>query len=68
MEIVTLKDLCAELKLDPREARLKLRAAARDPKKFPELAKGHKSRTPWRWTKGSVGEQEARATLIGAVY
>ena len=45
MEIITLKDLTKELKLNPREARLKLRAAARDPKTYPELAKAHKPRT-----------------------
>lgn len=66
MEIITLKDLCAELKLNPREARLKLRAAARDPKKHPELAKGHKARTPWRWAKGTTSEKEARTALTGA--
>jgi len=59
-EYVTLKQLCAELKLNPREARERLRAAAREPKKFPELAKGRKPRTPWQWVKGSASEQEAR--------
>ncbi len=62
-EIITLKDLCTELKMNPREARLKLRAAARDPKKHPELAKAHKPRTPWRWAKGTAGEKEARNAL-----
>ena len=38
-DIITLKQLCAELKIDPREARERLRAAARDAKKHPELAK-----------------------------
>jgi hypothetical protein len=59
-EIITLKQLCAELKLDPRECRERLRAAVRDAKKFPELAKMHKPRTPWQWVKGSAGEKEAR--------
>jgi len=63
LELTTLKQLCAELKLNPREARLKLRAAARDSKKNPELAKLHKPRTPWRWAKGSAGEKEALAAL-----
>jgi hypothetical protein len=62
-EIITLKQLCAELKLDPREARESLRAAARDPKKFPEIAKQHKPRTPWQWAKGSAGEREARGVF-----
>lgn len=62
-EIVTLKQLCAELKLDPREARERLRTAARDAKKHPEIAKAHKPRTPWSWVKGSAGEKEARAAV-----
>jgi hypothetical protein len=63
-EIITLKQLCTELKLDPREARERLRAAARDPKKHPELAKLHKPHTPWQWVKGSAGEKEARGVLL----
>jgi hypothetical protein len=42
VEMVTLKQLCAELKIDPREARERLRLAVRDAKKNPELAKSHK--------------------------
>ena len=42
IELVTLKQLCAELRVDPREARERLRLAARDAKKNPELAKSHK--------------------------
>lgn len=62
-EPVTLKAICAELKINPREAREKLRAAARNPKKYPELAKAHKPRQPWQWAKGSVAEKEAREAL-----
>ncbi|MEQ9637877.1 MAG: hypothetical protein RLW68_17595 [Devosia marina] len=62
-EIVTLKQLCAELKLDPREARERLRAAVRDAKKHPELAKMHKPRTPWQWVKASKAFDEAKSTL-----
>jgi hypothetical protein len=62
-DIITLKQLCTELKLDPSEARERLRAAVRDAKKHPELAKLHKPRTPWSWVKGSAGEKEARAVL-----
>ncbi|TIL38590.1 hypothetical protein [Mesorhizobium sp.] len=63
-EIITLKQLCAELKLDPRECRERLRSAVRDSKKFPELAKARKARTPWQWAKGSVGEKEARSAVV----
>jgi hypothetical protein len=62
-EIITLKQLCTELKLDPREARERLRTAARNVKKHPELAKLHKPRTPWQWVKGSAGEKEARGVF-----
>ncbi len=62
-DIITLKELCDELKVDPREARQRLRSALRDAKKHPQLAKMHKPRTPWRWAKGSAGENEARAVL-----
>src|SRR5262249_39560865 len=45
-EMVTLKQLCAELKVDPREARERLHLAVRDVKKNPELAKSHKRTQP----------------------
>lgn len=64
-EITTLKQLCAELKLDPRETRERLRDAVRDQKRYPELAKAHKPRSPWQWVKGSAGEKEARELLAG---
>ncbi len=62
-DIITLKTLCKELKIDPREAREKLRAAVSDPKANPELAKARKPRTPWQWVKGSAAEKAARSIL-----
>lgn len=62
-DTVTLRQICIELKIDPREARERLRSAARDPKKHPELAKMHKPRAPWKWVKGSAGEKAARSLL-----
>lgn len=62
-DIVTLKALCEELKLDPRETRERLRAAASDAKANPELAKSRKPRTPWQWMKGSPAEKEVRGVL-----
>lgn len=62
-DIVTLKDLCEELKLDPREARERLRAAAGDAMANPELAKSRKPRTPWQWVKGSKALGEAKQVL-----
>ena len=62
-DIITLKALCEELKIDPREAREKLRAAVADAKVNPELAKARKPRTPWQWVKGSAAEKNARTVL-----
>jgi hypothetical protein len=60
---VSLKAICAEMKLDPRVAREKLRIAVREEKKFPELAKAHKPCSTWEWPKGSLAEKEARSAL-----
>lgn len=62
-DIITLKVLCEELKIDPREARERLRAASSDAKANPELAKARKPRAPWQWVKGSAAEEEARDVL-----
>ena len=62
-EIITLKQVCKELKLDPREARERLRAAAGDQKRFPTLAKTHRPSAPWNWVEGSAGAKEARQAL-----
>lgn len=62
-DIVTLKAICGELKIDPREARERLRAAASDSKAHPELAKARKPRTPWQWVKGSKALEEAKRVL-----
>jgi hypothetical protein len=64
--VVSLKAICAELKVDPRLAREKLRIAVRELKKFPELAKAHKPRSAWEWPKGSQAEKEARAAIAEA--
>lgn len=63
IDIVTLKQLCTELKVDPREARERLRLAARDAKKNPELAKSHKPGHTWEWPKNSIALKEARTAL-----
>jgi len=61
--IVTLKAICDELKIDPREARERLRAAASDATANPELAKARTPRTPWQRVKGHAAEKEARQTI-----
>jgi hypothetical protein len=63
IEMVTLKQLCVELKAEPREAREKLRIAVRDTKKNPELAKSHKPGNAWEWPKNSLALKEVRAVL-----
>ena len=63
VEMVSLKQLCAELKVDPREARERPRLAARDAKKNPELAKSHKLGHAREWPKNSAALREARAAL-----
>jgi hypothetical protein len=63
LEMVTLKQLCTELKIDPREGRERLRLAVRDVKKNPELAKAHKRGNAWEWVKNSAALKEARAAL-----
>lgn len=62
-ETITLKTLCADLKLDPRDARQKLRLAVKDAKKFPELAKAYEPRQPWEWEKNSTALKEAQKAL-----
>ena len=65
IEMVTLKQLCTELKVDPREARERLGLAVRDTKKNPELAKTHKPGHTWEWPKNSAALKEARIALTG---
>jgi hypothetical protein len=65
IEMVTLKQLCTELKIAPREARERLRLAIRDAKKNPELAKSHKPGHAWEWPKNSAALKEVRTALAG---
>jgi len=63
IEMITLKQLCVELKIPPREARERLRLTVRDTKKNPELAKSHKPGQAWEWLKNSPVIREVRAVL-----
>jgi hypothetical protein len=60
---ITLKEICQKEKLDTRLARMILREAAKDTKKYPALSKPRKARTPWAWPKGSKGVEEAIVAL-----
>jgi len=44
-------------------ARAKLRAAVKDAKTYPTLAKSHAPRKAWEWEKGSAAIAEARKVL-----
>lgn len=60
---VTLHDLCTELKIKPREARMILRLAISKKTEFPALADGHVARQPWQWDAGSKALNEAKKAL-----
>jgi hypothetical protein len=62
-DVVTLKGLCTQLKIDPYDARQKLRLAVRDAKEYPALAKSHKPKKSWGWPKNSPAIKEVRAVL-----
>jgi hypothetical protein len=57
---IPLKSICVQLKIDPYDARVKLRSA--DPKEFPAVAK-HKAGHSWSWPKNSLAIKEVRALL-----
>ncbi len=61
--LTTLKALCDELKVSPREARTRLRAAIKDTKNFPALNKAYKPGSLWQWPTGSGAEAEARKAV-----
>lgn len=61
--IIHLKSLCATMKIDPRDARARLRIAAKDEKNYPELSKTYKPRQPWQWVKDSTAHKEAQKAL-----
>lgn len=63
-EIVTLKQLCEELKVKPREARMMLRLAVSNKSKYPTLAETHIGRQPWKWTNGSKEFTEAKQAIL----
>lgn len=62
-DLTTLKNLCDDLKVSPREARSRLRAAIKDPKNFPVLTEAYRPGSLWQWPKGSDAETEARKAV-----
>ncbi len=61
--MITLKKICAELKVDPREARERLRLAVKNPKKYPALAKDRKPGEAWEWPDKSAALTEAKKAV-----
>ena len=59
---ITLKSICASLKIDPYDARVKLRSACSDAKQYPHLSK-HKAGHTWAWPKNSPAIKEVKAAL-----
>lgn len=51
--VVTLADLCTEMKIEPRQARKALREATKDKTRYPLLSERQGNRTPWVWAKDS---------------
>lgn len=64
-DTVTLKTLCDELKLNPRKARQRLRAAAGDGSVHKDLGEGRKPKDIWQWAEGSKALELARKVLAG---
>ncbi|MEM1134011.1 MAG: hypothetical protein AAGH53_13850 [Pseudomonadota bacterium] len=61
--IITLADLCSEMKIKPREARMMLRLAVSKKDEYPALKETHVPRHPWQWAKGSKALTEAKKAL-----
>lgn len=64
---ITLADLCKQMKMNPREARMRLRLAASKKDEFPALVEAHVPRQPWQWTVGSDALEEATKALTTLV-
>ena len=64
--LITLDQLAKELKVNPRDARMLLRLAAKQKELYPNLGKDHVARQPWQWTPGSKALAEARKALTSA--
>lgn len=64
---IALADLCKELRMKPREARMLLRLAVSKKEEYPALTEAHVARQPWQWTAGSEALSEARKALTTSV-
>ena len=62
-KLIPLKVICADNKVEPRDARMKLRRCVKDPKKYPKLHASHAANARWEWEAGS----DALAEVIAIV-
>ncbi len=60
-QAMTMKELCEEMKLDPRLAQMKLREAA---KNNSGLVAIHMPRTQWRWLKRSAEDKSIGKAVV----
>ncbi len=60
---IALVDLCKEMNIKPREARMLLRLAVSKKDEYPALADAHVARQPWQWVAGSDALNEAKEAL-----
>ena len=64
---IALADLCKEVKINPREARMMLRLAVSKKDEYPALTEAHVPRQPWQWLAGSKALEEAKTALTTPV-
>lgn len=64
---IMLADLCKEVKMKPREARMLLRLAVSKKGEYPALKEAHVPRQPWQWAEGSKALTEAREALSTSI-
>jgi hypothetical protein len=60
---ITFDELCREMKISPRDARMLLRLAAKQKGTYPNLGKDHVARQPWQWATDSKALAEAKKAL-----
>lgn len=63
VKTISLQQLCDELKVQPREARMMLRLAVSKKGEYPALTEAHIPRQPWKWAEGSKAHAEAKKAL-----
>ncbi len=60
---IMLADLCKEVKMNPRDARMLLRLAVSKKGEYPALTEAHVPRQPWQWIEGSKALEDAKKAL-----